>query len=81
MVAGLEGEAGDGAEVVGAPGGLFGGFDEDGVPAEEGGDDGGDEVVELVVGVSGLGEGGGKGSGEGRLRDSCEVLARWSIGR
>lgn len=50
MVAGEEGVPGDGGEVVGAPGGLFGGFDEDGVAAEEGGDDGGDEVVELVRG-------------------------------
>lgn len=68
VVAGEEGVPGDGGEVVGAPGGLFGGFDEDGVAAEEGGDDGGDEVVELVGGrlVSGEKVGGRRGSGDWR---------------
>lgn len=78
VVAGEEGVPGDGGEVVGAPGGLFGGFDEDGVAAEEGGDDGGDEVVELVGGgpVSELGKGGGTKGKWGLEREGYGIAVR-----
>lgn len=47
VAAGGEGGVQDRGEVEGGPGGGFGGFEDYGVAGEEGGDGGGEEVVEL----------------------------------
>jgi len=47
VVAGFERAVHDGDEVLARPGRGFGAFDDDGVAAEEGGDDGAEQVVEL----------------------------------
>jgi len=48
VAAGGEGCAGDGGGIGEGPGGLFGGFDEDGGACEEGGYYGGQDVVDLI---------------------------------